>query len=136
MNTPAVIKRSGDIVAFDVSKLVQCLHRIYLRDQGGRLRHPRRSALEAWEVQRIEKIVVSLLDSLLRQNLEIIHVEEIQERLEAALLTAGEHAISRAMVMYRRRRDSIRVKPPEEVDWTPLSTGLCADFFPLQDVRE
>jgi hypothetical protein len=59
------------------------------------------------EVARLTELVVS---ALMKRKPEggAIHIEEIQDQVELALMRGGEHEVARAYVLYREKRSQER----------------------------
>ncbi len=94
------IRRNGSVVAFEPHKITVAMTKAYLATHGAQ------SAASA----RVREITQSLTDvviqALIRRKPEggAIHIEEIQDQVELALMRAGEHEVARAYVLYRERR--------------------------------
>jgi ribonucleoside-diphosphate reductase alpha chain len=115
-----IIRRNGAVVGFEPQKISIALTKAFLAISGGQ------GAASA----RIREVTGQLTDTvvaaLMRRKPEggAIHIEEIQDQVELALMRAGEHEVARAYVLYRERRAQERAaqaqaqkaeKPPEGV---------------------
>ena len=95
-----VIKRNGAVVSFDNNKISIAITKAFLAVEGG----------TAAASSRIHDIVARLTqqisDTFQRRLASggTIHIEEIQDQVELALMRGGEHKIAREYVLYREDR--------------------------------
>ena len=95
-----VIKRNGDVVSFDQEKIAVAIKKAYLAVDGDAVSgssnmHEKVAAFSADIFEIFQK----------RLNATgVIHIEEIQDQVELALMRAGEQRIARAYVLYREER--------------------------------
>src|SRR2546423_12253121 len=95
-----VIRRNGAGVGFEPSKIAIAVTKAFLAVNGGQ------SAASA----RVRELTAQLTDhvvtALMRRKPEggAIHIEEIQDQVELALMRGGEHEVARAYVLYREKR--------------------------------
>lgn len=119
-----VIKRNGSVVSYDESKISVAITKAYLAVEGG----------NAAASSRIHESVAQLA----RQISEIfsrrmpsggtIHIEDIQDQVELALMRSGEHKIARSYVIYRAEHNRLRAKKKEvEQDQAPSIIITFAD---------
>ena len=99
-----VIKRNGTVVTYDDDKIQVALTKAFLAVEGG----------TAAASSRIRELVAMLTDQVsgtFRRRLPsggTIHIEEIQDQVELALMRSGEHKVARDYVLYREERARIR----------------------------
>nr|WP_203389276.1 ribonucleoside-diphosphate reductase subunit alpha [Azospira restricta] len=99
-----VIRRNGAVVPFDADKIAVALAKAFLAVEGSQ------SAASS----RVREIVARLTQTVarsLRRRLPdggTVHIEDIQDQAELALMRAGEHDVARAYVLYRERRAAER----------------------------
>ena len=99
-----VIKRNGAVVAYDDDKIQIALTKAFLAVEGG----------TAAASPRIRDLVTKLTERVsdtFRRRLPsggTIHIEEIQDQAELALMRSGEHKAARDYVLYREERARIR----------------------------
>ncbi|HEY2969461.1 MAG TPA: ribonucleotide reductase N-terminal alpha domain-containing protein, partial [Casimicrobiaceae bacterium] len=95
-----VIRRNGAVVGFEPSKIAIAVTKAFLAVNGGQ------SAASS----RVRELTAQLTDhvvtALMRRKPEggAIHIEEIQDQVELALMRGGEHEVARAYVLYREKR--------------------------------
>ena len=102
--TLKVIKRNGQVVPYDDSKICVAVTKAFLAVEGG----------HAAGSSRIHEMVRKFGD-LITQAFErrmpgggIVHIEDIQDQVELALMRAGEQKVARAYVLYREERRHMR----------------------------
>src|SRR5437763_5953761 len=101
-----VIRRNGAVVAFEPSKIAIAVTKAFLAVNGGQ------SAASS----RVRELTAHLTDvvvnALMKRKPEggAIHIEEIQDQVELALMRGGEHEVARAYVLYREKRSQERAQ--------------------------
>ncbi len=94
-----VIRRNGKQTMFDRSKIVVALTKAFLAVEGG-------SAAASSRVREtVEALTSQVIESLFRHLPEdaTVHIENIQDQVELALMRNGEHKVARAYVLYREQ---------------------------------
>ncbi|EYC97331.1 ribonucleoside-diphosphate reductase, alpha subunit [Acinetobacter baumannii 44362_6] len=99
-----VIKRTGDVAAFDAEKISVAIGKAFLAVEG------QQSADWSRIHDRITQLTEMVLNTFTRRlpSGGTIHIEEIQDQVELALMRTGEHKVARAYVIYRDQRASAR----------------------------
>lgn len=99
-----VIKRNGTLMVFDANKISVAMMKAFLAVEGS----------TAEGSPRIHETVANLLQKMTTAFLRrmpsggSIHIEDIQDHVELALMRAGEHKVARAYVLYREERRRLR----------------------------
>ena len=99
-----VIRRNGSVVPFEPGKITVALTKAYLATHGNQ------SAASA----RVREVTQTMTDAVMRSLMRVkpeggaIHIEEIQDQVELALMRSGEHEVARAYVLYREKRSQER----------------------------
>ncbi len=99
-----VIKRNGTVVPYHTDKISVAMTKAFLAVEGG----------TAAASSRIHETVENLTDqitSIFRRRMPsggTIHIEEIQDQVELALMRTGEHKVARDYVIYRTERTKLR----------------------------
>jgi ribonucleoside-diphosphate reductase alpha chain len=95
-----VIRRNGAVVAFEPSKIAIAVTKAFLAVNGGQ------SAASARVRELTAQLTDAVVAALMRRKPEggAIHIEEIQDQVELALMRGGEHEVARAYVLYREKR--------------------------------
>ncbi len=101
-----VIKRNGTVVPYDDSKISVAITKAFLAVEGG----------TAAASSRIHETVAKLTDQVsatFKRRMPsggTIHIEDIQDQVELALMRAGEHKIARDYVIYREEHARLRAE--------------------------
>ncbi|KAB2920917.1 MAG: ribonucleoside-diphosphate reductase subunit alpha [Dechloromonas sp.] len=99
-----VIRRNGAVVEFHPEKISVALTKAFLAVEGSQ------SAVSS----RVREIVARLTETVVRSLTRrlpdggTVHIEDIQDQVELALMRSGEHDVARAYVLYRERRAAER----------------------------
>lgn len=97
-----VIRRNGETVPFDASKIANALAKAFLYDAHGNPYRPGVVSLSAAQRERIEQLTQAVCDALGRRGeSSSFHIEALQDQVELALMRAGEHEVARGYVLYR-----------------------------------
>ncbi|MBJ8435061.1 MULTISPECIES: ribonucleoside-diphosphate reductase subunit alpha [Acinetobacter] len=99
-----VIKRTGDVAAFDAEKISVAIGKAFLAVEG------QQSSDSSRIHDRITQLTEMVLNTFTRRlpSGGTIHIEEIQDQVELALMRTGEQKVARAYVIYREQRASAR----------------------------
>ncbi len=104
-----VIRRNGAVVGFEPSKITIAMTKAFLAVNGGQ------SAASARVREQVTVLTESVVSALVKRKPEggAIHIEEIQDQVELALMRGGEHEAARAYVLYREKRSQERAAKGE-----------------------
>jgi ribonucleoside-diphosphate reductase alpha chain len=106
----SVIRRSGALSAFDASKISIAVTKAFIAVEGTGAAASRRihDAVEALTTQIVEAL------SGRADHARALHIEDIQDQVELALMRSGEHKVARAYVLYRAEHAQQRrsLQPP------------------------
>lgn len=104
-----VIKRNGAVVAYDESKISVAITKAYLAVEGG-------NAAASSRIHESVAQLCSQITDIFRRRMPsggTIHIEDIQDQVELALMRTGEHKIARSYVIYRAERSRMREQKQE-----------------------
>ena len=113
-----VIKRNGAVVPYDPSKISVAITKAYLAVEGG----------QAAGSTRIHESVAGMTDRISgifdrrMPSGGTIHIEDIQDQVELALMRTGEHKVARRYVIYREERSKAREEKRKQEQ--PRSQGI------------
>lgn len=100
-----VIRRNGAVVTYDRTKIIDAMIEAFKAAEGS----------QAFASHRIRDLVNSLVDQISADfarrapsSGNIVHIETIQDKVELALMRAGEHQVAREYVLYREERRKVR----------------------------
>ncbi len=114
-----VIRRNGQATAFDPNKIMVAMTKAFLAVEGG-------SAAASSRVHdRVHELTEQVASALTRRlpGGGIVHIEDIQDQVELALMRAGEHKVARDYVLYREERARERAHQAA-ADTTPATEHL------------
>jgi ribonucleoside-diphosphate reductase alpha chain len=101
-----IIRRNGAVVGFEPSKIQVAMTKAFLAVQGNQ------GAASARVRELTEALTNQVVMALLRRLPAggTLHIEDIQDQVELALMRSGEHEVARAYVLYRERRSQERAQ--------------------------
>ncbi|MGE0486857.1 MAG: ribonucleoside-diphosphate reductase subunit alpha [Gammaproteobacteria bacterium] len=95
-----VIRRNGKLTAFDGNKIKVAVTKAFLAVEGG-------NAAASTRIHRlVEELAEQVVSAVTRRvpTGGAVHIEDIQDHVELALMRAGEHKVARSYVLYREER--------------------------------
>ena len=99
-----VIKRNGTVVAYDESKIEVAITKAFLAVEGG-------VAAASSRVHDTVKNLGLQITATFKRRMPsggTVHIEDIQDQVELALMRSGEQKVARAYVLYREERARLR----------------------------
>ncbi len=133
-----VIRRNGQVTDFDGSKIQVAMTKAFLDVEGSQ------ASGSARIHDTVRKLTAQVVEALLRRTPEggMVHIEDIQDQVELALMRAGEHKVARSYVLYRAERARLRAekdakskkkgKKSENIIHVKMASG---DLKPLDEER-
>jgi ribonucleoside-diphosphate reductase alpha chain len=105
-----VIRRNGAVVGFEPAKITIAMTKAFLAVHGGQ------GAGSARIRDEVTKLTDAVVAALMKRKPEggAIHIEEIQDQVELALMRGGEHEVARAYVLYREKRAQERAHEKQQ----------------------
>lgn len=99
-----VIKRNGTVVPYDESKIAIAMTKAFLAVEGGV------AAASSRVHETVQRLVKQISDTFYRRMPSggTVHIEDIQDQAELALMRGGEQKIARAYVLYREEHARLR----------------------------
>jgi len=121
-----VIRRNGKVTNFDANKIAVAMTKAFLAVEGGSAAASRRVH------DLVQELTEQLSEALFRRNPAggTIHIEDIQDQVELALMRSGEHKVARAYVLYREEQKRKRAEEQAKKQTTksePLVNVTLAD---------
>ena len=107
-----VIKRDGEVVAYNDDKIAVAMTKAFLAVEGS-------SGAASPRIREQVAALTGQVSNIFQRRLPsggTLHIEEIQDQVELALMRSGEHQVARSYVIYREARAQERrerEKPPE-----------------------
>ena len=105
-----VIRRNGTFSPFDPAKISTAITKAFVAVEGSGAAASRRIH------ETVETLTEHIVEALRRRAADgarAIHIEDIQDQVELALMRGGEHKIARAYVLYREERSQERRRREE-----------------------
>ncbi len=102
--TLQVIRRNGAAVEFNLDKIAIAITKAFLAVEGNQ-------SVASARVRDQVAILSQLVNNALMRRLPAggsIHIEDIQDQVELALMRNGNHDVARAYVLYREKRNAER----------------------------
>jgi ribonucleoside-diphosphate reductase alpha chain len=99
-----VIRRNGAVTPFDLTKITLAMTRAFLAVEGS-------NAVASRRVHEIVDELCGQVVNALTRHVDAdraLHIEEIQDQVELALMRGGHHKVARAYVLYREERARAR----------------------------
>ncbi len=105
-----VVRRNGSVVGFEDRKIAVAITKAFLAVSGGQ------GAASAKVREIVEAMTKNVVSALGRRNPTggTVHIEDIQDQVELALMRQGEHEVARAYVVYREDRNRERARQKQE----------------------
>ncbi len=101
-----VMRRNGKVTHFDDTKIKIAMTKAFLAVEGGT------AAASGRVHETVDLLTQQVVDALVRRAPEgsTIHIEDIQDQVELALMRAGEHKVARSYVLYRAKQAEKRAE--------------------------
>src|SRR5512140_689339 len=115
-----VIRRNGAVVGFEPAKISIAMTKAFLAIHGGQ------GAASARVRDEVTTLTDAVVAALMKRKPEggAIHIEEIQDQVELALMRGGEHEVARAYVLYREKRTQERAHEKQQKGAKPVDKTL------------
>ena len=97
-----VIKRNGTVVAYDESKISVAITKAFLAVEGG-------NAAASNRIHETVSNLTELVSAIFRRRMPsggTIHIEDIQDQVELALMRTEQQEVARGYVIYREQKSS------------------------------
>jgi ribonucleoside-diphosphate reductase alpha chain len=101
-----VIRRNGAVVGFEPGKISVAVTKAFLAVNGSQ------GAASARVREQVADLTEQVVGALMRRHPQggTLHIEDIQDQVELALMRSGEHDVARAYVLYREERARLRAQ--------------------------
>ena len=107
-----VIKRNGTVVSYTDDKISVAITKAFLAVEGG-------TAAASPRIRELVGVLADQISATFKRRLPsggTIHIEDIQDQVELALMRSGEQKVARAYVLYREQRSQARADKAETVE--------------------
>jgi len=122
-----VIKRNSTVVPYDHSKIAVAVTKAFLAVEGG-------TAAASGRIHEMVESVTDQITAIFKRRMPsggTIHIEEVQDQVELALMRSGEHKVARDYVLYREKRAQLRAEKSSQQD--PNTSGVATINVTLAD---
>ena len=132
-----VIRRNNKVTGFDPSKISVAMTKAFLEVEGG-------TAAASTRIHEKVRDLTEQVSTALTRRMPgggTVHIEDIQDQVELALMRSGEQKVARAYVLYREARAKQRAtdtaeQPQNAADESAISvTMLDGSTAPLDEQR-
>ncbi len=129
-----VIKRNGTVVDYSDDKISIAITKAFLAVEGG-------TAAASSRIHETVEQLTEQVSSIFKRRLSTggtIHIEDIQDQVELALMRSGEHKVARSYVLYRSERAKERelLKGQQATDEPVINMALAdGSLVPLDQIR-
>ncbi|MDE0452740.1 MAG: ribonucleoside-diphosphate reductase subunit alpha [Gammaproteobacteria bacterium] len=110
-----VIKRNGTVVSYTDDKIAVAMTKAFLAAEGG-------TAAASSRIRERVSELTEIVTAVFRRRFPsggTIHIEDIQDQVELALMRSGEHRIARSYVLYREEHARMRQEQAAREGTTP-----------------
>ena len=105
-----IIKRNGAVVGYESDKIAVAMTKAFLAVEGG-------TAAASPRIRELVNHLTQQVGQTFERRLPTggtLHIEEVQDQVELALMRSGEHQVARSYVLYRAERAKARTEPTQE----------------------
>ena len=105
-----VIRRNGKVTAFDADKISIAITKTFLAVEGGN------AAASSRIHDTVRQLTEQIRKALTRRlpSGGTVHIEDIQDQVELALMRGGHHKVTRAYVLYREEHARLRAEAEQQ----------------------
>ena len=107
-----VIRRNGKVTTFNASKISVAITKAFLEVEGGT------AAASTRVHEKVKELTGQVVRGVTRRlpSGGTVHIEDIQDQVELALMRTGEQKVARAYVIYREERARARTKKDRDAE--------------------
>ncbi len=106
-----VIKRNGTVVRYDDDKIAVAMTKAFLAVEGG-------TAAASPRIRELVRALTDQVSATFERRFPsggTLHIEDVQDQVELALMRSGEHKVARDYVLYRESRARARAERAQAV---------------------
>ena len=116
-----VMRRNGKVTSFDLDKISIAMTKAFLSVEGS-------SAAASTRIHNEVESLAQRVNSAIKRRFPeggVIHIEDIQDQVELAIMRAGYQDVARAYVLYREERSQARSQNKvEKAEDLPITKGV------------
>ena len=115
-----VIRRNGKVTAFDANKIAVAITKAFLAIEGGN------AAASSRIHDSVRELTTQITKALTRRlpSGGTVHIEDIQDQVELALMRSEHNQVARAYVLYREEHNRIRAETEQKVKPKTQTSGI------------
>ncbi len=126
-----VMRRNGKVTSFDLDKITVAMTKAFLSVEGS-------SAAASTRIHNEVELLASKVDGAIKRRFPeggVIHIEDIQDQVELAIMRAGYQDVARSYVLYREERNQARnSNKVESLEDLPIKKGVINEDGSKQDL--
>ena len=126
-----VMRRNGKVTSFDLDKIIVAMTKAFLSVEGS-------SAAASTRIHNEVELLASKVDGAIKRRFPeggVIHIEDIQDQVELAIMRAGYQDVARSYVLYREERNQARnSNKVESLEDLPIKKGVINEDGSKQDL--
>jgi ribonucleoside-diphosphate reductase alpha chain len=115
-----VIKRNGGVVPYDADKIAVAMTKAFLAVEGG-------TAAASPRIRELVRHLTEQVTGTFERRFPsggTIHIEDVQDQVELALMRSGEHKVARDYVLYRESRARARAERAQATQPPPVQINV------------
>ena len=126
-----VMRRNGKVTSFDLDKIIVAMTKAFLSVEGS-------SAAASTRIHNEVELLASKVDTAIKRRFPeggVIHIEDIQDQVELAIMRAGYQDVARSYVLYREERSQARNSNQiESLEDLPIKKAVINEDGSRQDL--
>ncbi len=116
-----VMRRNGKVTSYDLSKIIVAMTKAFLSVEGS-------SAAASTRIHNEVELLANKVDIAIKRRFPeggVVHIEDIQDQVELAIMRAGYQDVARAYVLYREERNQARSQNKNEgIEDMPIKKSI------------
>lgn len=118
-----IIKRNGTVVDYSDDKISVAITKAFLAVEGG-------NAAASTRIHETVEQLTQQVSAIFKRRLSTggtIHIEDVQDQVELALMRSGEHKVARSYVLYRSERAKERAQQNAQTNTQKSTLNVTLD---------
>ena len=116
-----VMRRNGKVTSYDLSKIIVAMTKAFLSVEGS-------SAAASTRIHNEVELLANKVDTAIKRRFPeggVVHIEDIQDQVELAIMRAGYQDVARSYVLYREERNQARSQNKHEgIEDMPIKKSI------------
>ena len=127
-----VMRRNGKVTSYDLSKIVVAMTKAFLSVEGS-------SAAASTRIHNEVEDLANKVDSAIKRRFPeggVVHIEDIQDQVELAIMRAGYQDVARSYVLYREERTKARSQNiVEDLEDLPINKSVMLEDGTIEQLE-